>query len=201
MSIFWWIWFDRKRRSDEDKKILIVGIALSFVSLLIARGLALLLPFRQRPLRNPALNFQIPFTLNPNVLIGWSSLPSDHATLYFCLAIVLFFISRKLGLAALLYTCIVVCFPRLYLGIHYPTDILAGAVLGIAIGSTVGIRKIRQTVADPFIHWMETSPQSFYPVLFFCTFCVAQQFDGVREMGKFTFDLAKFVAHHHHKIG
>ncbi len=36
--------------------------------------------------------------------------------------------------AALLFVCLLVCFSRIYLGVHYLSDIIGGAVLGILIG-------------------------------------------------------------------
>ena len=38
-----------------------------------------------------------------------------------------------LGLAAVLYVVFFICLPRLYLGLHYPTDLLAGGGVGIAL--------------------------------------------------------------------
>ena len=49
------------------------------------------------------------------------------------LATVLLHYDRRLGIPALV-MAILVAFSRLYLYVHYPTDVLAGAVLGIGIG-------------------------------------------------------------------
>ena len=192
MTVFWWLWW-RRKPSDEERRILLFGLLASFAGLLLARSLALLLPFRQRPLRNPLLHFQIPYTLDPKTLIGWSSFPSDHATLFFSLAVTFLFVSQALGIVAFVYAFVVVCLPRLYLGIHYPTDILAGVLLGIGVGSLGSLQRLRRIVTDPLLKWSETSPASFYAFLFLCSFSVAQQFDAVRDMGKLAFELAKFT--------
>ena len=61
------------------------------------------------------------------------SFPSGHALSSFAAATALFFFHKKTGLLAyLLAACI--AFSRLYASVHYPTDILAGAVLGILCG-------------------------------------------------------------------
>lgn len=61
------------------------------------------------------------------------SFPSGHTLSSFAAATVLFAANRKFGLAAyLLAVCI--AFSRLYLFVHYPTDVLAGLVCGLAVG-------------------------------------------------------------------
>lgn len=61
------------------------------------------------------------------------SFPSGHALSSFAAATALFFFHKKTGLLAyLLAACIT--FSRLYASVHYPTDVLAGAVLGILCG-------------------------------------------------------------------
>ncbi len=61
------------------------------------------------------------------------SFPSGHALSSFAAATALFFFHKKTGLLAyLLAVCIT--FSRLYASVHYPTDVLAGAVLGILCG-------------------------------------------------------------------
>lgn len=63
----------------------------------------------------------------------WSSFPSDHAVLAAALATAAWAFSRRLGLVAALWAVLVVCFPRLYFGFHYLTDLLAGAAIGVAL--------------------------------------------------------------------
>ena len=61
------------------------------------------------------------------------SFPSGHTLSSFAAATALFFFHKKTGLLAyLLAACI--AFSRLYASVHYPTDVLAGAVLGILCG-------------------------------------------------------------------
>jgi len=62
-----------------------------------------------------------------------SSFPSDHTTVAAAIAGGLWTADRPLGLGAALATVLLAA-DRLYLGVHYPTDVLAGALLG---GATV----------------------------------------------------------------
>lgn len=90
------------------------------------------MPPRDRPrLTLPADYF--PQSASLPTLGEWSSLPSDHAVLAAALATAAWAFDRRLGLAAALWAALVVCFPRLYFGFHYLTDLLAGAALGIAL--------------------------------------------------------------------
>ena len=62
-----------------------------------------------------------------------SSFPSDHAAAAFAIAAVLFAYHRTLGLAALALAA-VVGFARVYVGAHYPADVLCGAAIGVVVG-------------------------------------------------------------------
>jgi undecaprenyl-diphosphatase len=58
-----------------------------------------------------------------------SSFPSDHATAAFAIAVAIFAYHRRTGLV-LLFAAVVLSVARVALGVHYPSDILAGALLG-----------------------------------------------------------------------
>ena len=61
------------------------------------------------------------------------SFPSGHTVASFEAATVLLLRDRKWGVCALVLACLI-AFSRLYLYVHYPTDVLAAMVLGIGIG-------------------------------------------------------------------
>jgi undecaprenyl-diphosphatase len=66
------------------------------------------------------------------------SMPSGHAVSSFACALPLFYRTRKfIALVWRLYPLLLaslIAFSRIYLGVHYPSDVLAGAVLGAVTG-------------------------------------------------------------------
>ena len=61
------------------------------------------------------------------------SFPSGHTASAFAAAFALCLQNRKLGVPALVLAAFI-AFTRLYLYVHFPTDVLGGLVLGIALG-------------------------------------------------------------------
>ena len=62
-----------------------------------------------------------------------SSFPSTHSAWAFGAATAIFMRHRKLGAAAYAVAALI-AFSRLYMFLHFPTDVLFGAAMGIALG-------------------------------------------------------------------
>ena len=62
-----------------------------------------------------------------------SSFPSTHSAWAFGAATAIFMQHRKMGVAAYVVAALI-GFSRLYMFLHFPTDVLFGMVLGIALG-------------------------------------------------------------------
>lgn len=65
-----------------------------------------------------------------------ASFPSDHAMIGGALLVGIFLVSRRLGLAALV-AALLLAFSRVYAGVHYPSDVGAGLVIGAAIDAAL----------------------------------------------------------------
>lgn len=63
-----------------------------------------------------------------------SSFPSGHAFSSFNCAVILFFANKKKFGAVAIALAILIALSRVFLCVHYPTDVLAGAVLGSLAG-------------------------------------------------------------------
>jgi len=154
----WAAYFEKRDEKIliERRSKLVAAVPLAIAAVVVARVLAKVLPFRERPFRTEALHFQVPYGMSTERLYGWSSFPSDHAILFVALAVGVLFASRRLGLAALTYSALCIIGPRVYLGWHWPTDVLAGALLGAAFAAGAIIPAYREFVwrwAEKAWHW------------------------------------------------
>ncbi len=78
-----------------------------------------------------------PYTGHPNILVLVArsadlSFPSDHSVMAGATAAGLLLVSRKLGLVAVV-AALLMAFARVYVGAHYPGDVLAGLAIGAAV--------------------------------------------------------------------
>lgn len=75
------------------------------------------------------------------------ALPSGHAATSFAGAVLLGLVAPRAA-PYLLALAIAVAYSRIYVGVHYPGDVLAGAVLGAAVGAAFGLTSRRLLSAD-----------------------------------------------------
>lgn len=179
VPLYWWAWFRDGESKTSKRDILIFGMIFCIFALLLSRTLSATLPFRQRPYLNPHLHFQLPYGQGTQMLVDWSSFPSDHAAVYFTLATCLYFVSRRLGILALCWAVFVTSLPRVYLGLHYPTDMIAGALLGIGVAFLSKSSAIKTVVTGRVMRWHERYPGPFYAAMFLLCVQLATAFESV----------------------
>lgn len=81
---------------------------------------------------------------------GKTSFPSGHAISSFASATAIFLFNKKWGSGALVIAGII-GFSRCYLFVHYPTDILVGAILGII--TAIAVKWIFDRYAQSFLQY------------------------------------------------
>ncbi|MEV8589527.1 phosphatase PAP2 family protein [Streptomyces sp. NPDC051180] len=129
LVVLWCWWSVRRRGTHADS----VAAVAALVWAPLAAGIALLvnIPIRgfvERP--RPFRDHQ-----GLEVLIEGKtdfSFVSDHATLAMALGVGLFVAHRRFGLAAI-GLALAEGFARVYMGVHYPTDVIGGFALGTAV--------------------------------------------------------------------
>lgn len=108
------------------KMVLEAGVAAVFTRFVLAQFIRYLW-FRQRPF--VSLNF-VPLI---NQSADEASFPSGHASFYFALSTIVYYYNKKAGIFFYISSFLIVL-SRVFTGVHWPSDILVGAILGILMG-------------------------------------------------------------------
>lgn len=94
--------------------------------------------WRSRPCRDEVIGSHVRFIVEYCPMS--SSFTSSHATNHFGMAAYIFFTGRHLfrrWLYLFFLWAALIIYAQVYVGVHYPTDVLAGGLLGILIGYSI----------------------------------------------------------------
>lgn len=182
MALLWWAWTRRNGRLIGPDLFSVRTVVGALFAIVVGRAMQNFLPMRLRPVHDPDLAFVVPHDVNAWAVDGWSSFPSDHAVLFFGLATAVWWASRWLGALAFFWTLVVICLPRVYLGLHFPTDILAGAVVGAAIMAATLAVPVPEYAGRWFTRQQEARPGLVYALGFLLTLQMATLFANARRL-------------------
>lgn len=182
--IIWWLWFSPSVEQKKVRVALISTLLGSLVAVFFARILPLTLPYRQRPNLRDDIGFIAPYHSEGLRFDHLTSFPSDHATLLFGLAIGIYFASKNLGRWVLLYTLLFIGLPRVYLGLHYPTDVLCGALLGMLVIYLANKPWFVNKISLKVYELSEKQAPFFYATFFLITYQISDLFMQLRNLAR-----------------
>jgi undecaprenyl-diphosphatase len=118
----------------------ITGILGLFINFIIGH-----IYFEPRPFVSHSVNLLVEHAAD-------ASFPSDHTTGAFALALAVLFVHRKIGIGMFLFA-LLTGFSRIYVGHHYPFDILGSFLVSLVISYIIfKLRPFLEPIANSIIH-------------------------------------------------
>jgi len=114
-------------------KVTVLAVLAACIARYGVKEVIVLFVERARPF---ITNGEIHPFINTSVSENYQSFPSGHAIAFFALAAVIYKYNRKWGIFFFM-SAICMGVARVTAGVHYPTDIIWGAILGVSTGVCV----------------------------------------------------------------
>jgi len=109
--------------SKQYKVLLIKALSAAIFARFVITEIIRFFWDRHRPFIENHINFLLKQSTTP-------SFPSGHASFFFGLSTMVYFYNKKAGTWFLFASCLI-SISRVYGGVHWPSDVLAGTVVGI----------------------------------------------------------------------
>lgn len=149
-----WCWWTVRRRGGDEAATSVAALVWAP----LAAGIAVLVNVpirgfveRPRPFRDhQGLEVLVPGKTD-------YSFVSDHATLTMAMGVALFVANRRFGLVGI-GLALLEGFCRVYMGVHYPTDVIGGFALGTAVALLLS--PLAMLMLTPVMKAVERSPRA-----------------------------------------
>jgi undecaprenyl-diphosphatase len=189
VAIYWWLWFEHR----IPRRDVVVALVAAVAAVIVSRGMQFFLPVHQRPLLSPDIAPHVPLSIRPESYNVFSSFPSDTATLFFALSYPLWARSWRLSAAAMAWAFIMICLPRVYLGLHYVSDALAGIILGIGLMAILCPLLARTRLPYDVINFEKRHTALFYGFAFTASLELSTLFLDLRHFAQDALNLVRML--------
>lgn len=191
LGIFGVLWYQPGPDQTKRRETLVIMILAVAIALIVNRAISLSVPFRVRPMYGIGANAPS-FEWHAD-LEHWSSFPSDNATYLFAIAAAIWLMSAPWGLLFGLFSAFAAV-ARVYLGIHYPSDVFVGAVIGVVVSLLVVREPLRRLVGARILAFESRYPACFYGIFFVVLAELGTGFPNSRRIGMAVVHL--FIGYH-----
>jgi membrane-associated phospholipid phosphatase len=196
VAAYWYFWFRNDADQQTRRQTILIIVGATLLGLVAARLISTIAPYRLRPMYDPNLQHHPLSIPTRKGFMNWSSFPSDHAAYLSALGFGLICLSRRLAIPVVLYVAGWICLPRMYLGIHYASDIIVGAGIGVAtVWLALASGSVPSRVARPILAFADAKPQIFYPTAFLLLYEMTMIFWDIREPVHAMLHAASVVRH------
>lgn len=182
LSLYAYLWFRNGADGEHRRGVIIATVVGTLLAVVVSRTISDVIPFRVRPMYEPSIaHLPHSFAITGN-MERWSSFPSDTAAYFVAMAFGLGRLLKRYRLPLVLYTAVWICLPRLFLGEHYLSDIVAGSLVGVTmVWFSVRSKILQYTLAQRLRAASEAHPGVFYSVALIGAFEMAVMFNDLRS--------------------
>ncbi len=146
-----WAWW-RARHETSNPLVRLGAVAVGIAASVGANELVKALVHERRPCLSLPQAYTVVACPGP----ADYSFPSNHTALAGALVAALFFFSWRLGVVGLV-LALIEGFSRVYLGEHYPHDVVAGLLLGLIVTTAVA-----RVLSPLTVHWLARREQTIH---------------------------------------